>query len=274
MGAQAVLTNKVVLDASVLDKLPDLRYIGVLATGYNVVDIAAALSHGITVTNIPAYSTASVAQNVFAHLLNVTNAVDHYAANRRRWAECPDFSYRDTQLTELSGKKMGIVGFGRIGRATALLAQAFGMQVQVYTSQSQESLPEGIIKVSLDEIFTSSDVVSLHCPLTPATHHLVDSRRIASMHSDAILINTSRGPVIDEQALAEALVAGHLRAACMDVLSTEPPAPDNPLLHAPRCYITPHISWATDEARERLMGICRQNLSAFVSGAAVNVIVR
>lgn len=273
-GAQAVLTNKVVLGAAELAQLPDLRYIGVLATGYNVVDIPAALAHGVTVTNIPAYSTASVAQNVFAHLLNVTNAVGHYAADRGRWAASPDFSYRDTPLTELAGKVMGIVGFGRTGKATALLAKAFGMQVQVFTRQPQEALPDGLTKVSMETLFATSDVVSLHCPLTPETHHLVDASRLATMRSDAILINTSRGPVVDEQALADALAAGHLRAACLDVLSTEPPSPDNPLLTAPRCYITPHISWATEEARLRLMDICRGNLASFVAGNPVNVIVR
>ena len=273
-GAEAVLTNKVVLGAAELAQLPELRYIGVLATGYNVVDIPAALAQGITVTNIPAYSTASVAQNVFAHLLNVTNAVGHYADDRQRWAASPDFSYRDTTLTELSGKVMGIVGFGRTGMATALIARAFGMQVQVSTSQPREALPDGVRKVPLDEVFASSDVVSLHCPLTPDTLHLVDAHRLAVMRSDAILINTSRGPVVDEQALADALHAGHLRAACLDVLSSEPPSADNPLLTAPRCYITPHISWATEEARVRLMDICHHNLETFVQGNPVNVIVR
>jgi glycerate dehydrogenase len=271
-GAQAVFTNKVVLGAAELALLPDLRYIGVLATGYNVVDIPAATKQGITVTNIPAYSTASVAQNVFAHLLNVTNAVAHYAADPRRWAASPDFCYRDTRLTELAGKVMGIVGFGRTGRATAMLAQAFGMQVQVFTSQPREALPEGMAKVSMDALFATSDVVSLHCPLTPDTHHLVGASRLAVMRRDAILINTSRGPIVDEQALADALLAGHLRAACLDVLSTEPPLPDNPLLTAPRCYITPHISWATEEACVRLMEICRKNFASFIAGAPVNVI--
>lgn len=272
-GAQIVLTNKVVLGVSELEQLPDLQYIGVIATGYNVVDVRAAVARGITVTNIPAYSTASVAQHVFAHLLNVTNAVGHYADQRQQWAASPDFSYRDIRLTELAGKVMGIVGFGRTGRATAMLAQAFGMQVQVSTSQDQQALPEGMHKVSMETLFATSDVVSLHCPLVPDTLHLVNASRLAAMKNDAILINTSRGPVVDEQALADALWGGRLRAACLDVLSTEPPSPDNPLLAAPRCYITPHIAWATDEARARLMEICRNNIAAFLQGRPVNVVV-
>jgi len=278
--ADAVLTNKVVLGEAELAQLPGLKYIGVLATGYNVVDLAAAASRGIVVTNIPAYSTASVAQSVFAHILNITNRVGHYAEmnkkttdyQRSRWAESIDFSYYDTPLTELDGKTMGIVGYGRTGSRTAAIALAFGMKVRVFTSKPQEALPEGIVKTALDDIFRLSDIVSLHCPLTPGTHHLVDAARLSLMKPTAILINTSRGPVVDEQALADALRHGTIQAAGVDVLDHEPPRPDCPLLSAPNCFITPHIAWATREARIRLMDICRQNMAAFAAGKPINVV--
>lgn len=278
LDADAVLTNKVVLGEKELAALPKLKYIGVLATGYNVVDLAAASARGIVVTNIPAYSTDSVAQSVFAHILNITNSVGHYAALNQqgthpsRWAENIDFCYYDTPLTELAGKTMGIIGYGRTGSRVAALALAFGMKVFVYTSKPQETLPEGIVKASLDDIFRLSDIVSPHCPLTPDTHHLVNASRLALMKPTAILINTSRGPVVDEQALADALRNGTLRAAGVDVLEHEPPSPDCPLLSAPNCFITPHIAWATKEARTRLMQICRQNLTAFAEGQPINVV--
>ena len=283
-GADAVLTNKVVLGEAEMAQLPELKYIGVLATGYNVVDLAAASAHGIVVTNIPAYSTASVAQSVFAHILNITNRVGHYAEENRstspqaskragsRWAESIDFSYYDTPLTELDGKTMGIVGYGRTGSRTAAIALAFGMTVRVYTSKPQDALPEGVVKTTLDDVFRLSDIVSLHCPLTPDTHHLVNAARLSLMKPTAILINTSRGPVVDEQALADALRRGTIQAAGVDVLDHEPPSPDCPLLTAPNCFITPHIAWATREARIRLMDICRQNLAAFANGQPINVV--
>lgn len=288
-GADAVLTNKVVLGEAEMAQLPELKYIGVLATGYNVVDLAAASAHGIVVTNIPAYSTASVAQSVFAHILNITNRVGHYAdenhqtsdesiqtdyqaMKRSRWAESIDFSYYDTPLTELDGKTMGIVGYGRTGSRTAAIALAFGMTVRVYTSKPQDALPEGVVKTTLDDIFRLSDIVSLHCPLTPDTHHLVNAARLSLMKPTAILINSSRGPVVDEQALADALRRGTIQAAGVDVLDHEPPSPDCPLLKAPNCFITPHIAWATREARIRLMDICRQNLAAFANGQPINVV--
>lgn len=271
-GADVVFTNKVVLGEREFAALPDLRYVGVLATGYNVVDVHAAANRGIIVTNIPAYSTNSVAQSVFALLLEIANRVGHYAMQPMRWAQNPDFSYRDTPLMELAGKTMGIVGYGRTGSATAAIALAFGMHVVVFTSKQQSDLPAGLKKVSLDELFTQSDVVSLHCPLTPDTFHLVDAARLASMKQDAILINTSRGPVVDETALARALRDGKLLAAGMDVLSQEPPSPDNPLLAIPSAYITPHIAWATQEARLRLMEICKANLMAFLAGKSANVV--
>jgi len=278
LDADAVLTNKVILGEKEIAALPRLRYIGVLATGYNVVDLAAASARDIVVTNIPAYSTDSVAQSVFAHILHITNSVGHYAtlnaqtSQPSRWAESIDFCYYDTPLTELAGKTMGIIGFGRTGSRVAALALAFGMKVLVYTSKPQEALPEGIVKASLEEIFSQSDIVSPHCPLTADTHHLVNASRLTLMKPTAILINTSRGPVVDEQALADALRNGALRAAGVDVLEHEPPSPDCPLLSAPNCFITPHIAWATKEARTRLMQICCQNLTAFAKGHPINVV--
>ena len=272
--ADALLINKVVLGEKELAQLPRLRYIGVQATGYNVVDVEAARRHGITVTNIPAYSTDSVAQMVMAHLLNITQRVGHYAqqCGEGRWSSKPDFCYWDTPLIELAGKQMGIVGFGRTGSAVARLALAFGMKVATYTSKPQEELPEGIIKMSLEELFGTSDIVSLHCPLTPTTHHLVNAERLALMKSTAILINTSRGPVVDEQALAEALNSGTLYAAGIDVLCEEPPRKGSPLLYARNCFVTPHIAWATIEARTRLLKICENNLRAFINGHPQNVV--
>ncbi len=273
-GATAVLTNKTPLDAATLQALPGLRYVGVLATGYNVVDIDAARRLNITVTNIPAYSTASVAQMVFAQLLAVTNRVEHYtAANRAgRWAAGPDFCWWDTELTELAGKQMGIVGLGSIGSAVARIARAFGMEVAAFTSKAPEALPEGVKKMSLDELFATSDVVTLHCPLTPDTLHLADARRIALMKPGAILINTGRGPLVDADALADALAQGRLRAACVDVMATEPPAPDDRLLAGERCFSTPHLGWATIEARRRLMDIAAASLRAFIEGHPINVV--
>lgn len=272
--SEIVLTNKTVLDGDTLRHLPKLKYIGVLATGYNVVDIATAAQLGITVTNIPSYSTMSVAQMVFAHLLNVTNSVEHYAGENRagRWSRNPDFCYWDTPLVELAGKNFGIVGLGHIGMAVAHIALALGMKVLAYTSKEPEHLPDGVKKAGLDTLFRESDVVSLHCPLTPATRNLVDTRRLSMMKDDAILINTGRGPLVDESAVAEALQAGRLRAFCADVLSTEPPASDNPLLSAPCAYITPHIAWATKEARTRLLDIAVANIRAFLSSTPVNTL--
>ena len=272
--ADALLINKVVLGEKEFAQLPRLRYIGVQATGYNVVDVEAARRYGITVTNIPAYSTASVAQMVMAHLLNITQGVAYYAQQNRagRWCSSPDFCYWDNPLIELAGKQMGIVGFGRTGSAVAHLAQAFGMKVAAYTSKPQEALPDGVEKVSLDVLFATSDVVSLHCPLTPETHSLVGAERLALMKPTAILINTARGPVVDEQALAHALNSGALHAAGIDVLCEEPPLAGSPLLTARNCFVTPHIAWATLEARTRLLDICEANLKAFIEGTPQNVV--
>jgi len=271
--AEAVLTNKVMMTADIIAALPHLRYIGVLATGYNVVDIEAARRRGIIVTNIPAYSTASVAQLVFAHLLNVTNSVAHYAdENPSRWPLSPDFLWMDTPLTELAGKTFGIYGLGNIGTAVARIAQAFGMKVIAVTSQQQEALPMGIEKVTWETALREADVLSLHCPLTPETRAMINTATLAMMKPTAILINTGRGPLISEQDVAQALHDNRLAAYCADVLSTEPPAADNPLLSAPRCYLTPHIAWATHEARERLIATATANLKAFIDGQPVNVV--
>lgn len=272
--ADAVLTNKVVFGEREIAQLPRLRYIGVQATGYNIIDIEAARRHGVTVTNIPAYSTDSVAQTVMAHLLNITQRIDYYAQENRRgrWTSSPDFCYWDTPLMELRGKQIGIVGLGRTGMAVAHLAAAFGMRVAAYTSKSPEELPENVSKVSLDALFATSDVVSLHCPLTPDTHHLVNRARLALMKPTAILINTARGPVVDEQALADALNSGVLYAAGIDVLTEEPPRDDSPLLVARNCFVTPHIAWATLEARTRLLHICENNLRAYLEGCPQNVV--
>lgn len=275
-GAEIALTNKVVLDAAMLRRLsPTLRYIGVLATGYNVVDVEAARELGICVTNIPAYSTASVAQMVFSYLLNLTNHVAYYtqqAVDEGKWAASQDFCFCDRPLTELAGRTMGLVGLGRIGSAVANIAQAFGMKVVAYTSKRQEELPGYIRKAGMDEIFMQSDVVSLHCPLTEDTRYLVDENRLRMMKKNAILINTGRGPLIDEAAVANALRQGKLGAYAADVLSVEPAQADNPLLSAPRVQLTPHIAWATREARERLMQICALNIAHFIEGNPQNTV--
>lgn len=271
-GAEVLVTNKTVITAEDMAALPELKYIGVLATGYNIIDVKAAKERGIVVTNIPAYSTDSVAQMVFAQILNITQRVGHYAyANRHgRWANNPDFCYWDTNLTELHGKKMGIIGLGNTGKATARIAAAFGMQVCAYTSKPLSELPEGIRKMELDEIFRECDIVSLHCPLTPDTKELVNAKRLATMKPTAILINTGRGPLVNEQDLADALNRGVIAAAGLDVLSSEPPLYTNPLLTANNCFITPHIAWATKEARVRLMDIAVENLKGYVKGEIVN----
>lgn len=270
--AEVVLTNKVPVMAAEIEQLPRLAYIGVLATGYNVVDLQAASRRGIVVTNIPAYSTDSVVQMVFAHLLNVTNAVQRHSDSVRRgeWTNCADFSYTLSRQTELVGKTMGIVGLGHIGSRVAAVAHVMGMKVVASTSKSREELPAYITPLTWDDFLAASDVLSLHCPLTDRTRYLIDAASIAKMKEGAILINTGRGPLLNEQAVADALESGKLAAVCVDVLSTEPPAADNPLLTARNCYITPHIAWATYEARVRLMQIAVANIEAYLAGAPVN----
>ncbi len=273
-GAEALVTNKVVLDDAVLDQLPNLKYIGVSATGYNVVDVASAKRRGIVVTNVPTYATASVAQCVFALLLEMTHHVGHHGRTVRdgRWSACENFCYWDRPLIELEGLTMGLIGFGRIGRATARLAQAFSMRVIAHDIIAADSGESGVEFVSLDELFAQSDVVSLHCPLTDENHSLINAESLAQMKSTALLINTARGPLIDEHALADALAEGKIAGAGLDVLSAEPPTENNPLLTAPNCYITPHIAWATRSARQRLLTGVIENLRAFIAEKPMNVV--
>lgn len=275
-GAEVVLTNKVVITAEHIAALPDLKYIGVLATGYNIVDVEAARNRGIVVTNIPAYSTDSVAQMVFAHILNICLQVQHYTEEVRngRWTSSPDFCFWDTPLMELSGKKLGIVGLGHTGSTTARIAIGFGMQVCAYTSKSHFQLIPEIKKMELDELFRECDIVSLHCPLNEQTRGMVNAARLKTMKPTAILINTGRGPLVNEQDLADALNNGTIYAAGVDVLSQEPPRADNPLLHARNCFITPHIAWASGEARQRLMQIAVDNLNGYITGKVVNNVAK
>lgn len=275
-GAEVVLTNKVVITAEHIAALPDLKYIGVLATGYNIVDVEAARNRGIVVTNIPAYSTDSVAQMVFGHILNICLQVQHYTEEVRdgRWTSSPDFCFWDTPLMELSGKKLGIVGLGHTGSATARIAIGFGMQVCAYTSKSHFQLIPEIKKMELDELFRECDIVSLHCPLNEQTRGMVNAARLKTMKPTAILINTGRGPLVNEQDLADALNNGTIYAAGVDVLSQEPPRADNPLLHARNCFITPHIAWASGEARQRLMQIAVDNLNGYITGKVVNNVAK
>ena len=273
--AEVLLTNKTVLSREHIEALPALKYIGVLATGYNIVDVEAARQQGVVVTNIPAYSTDSVAQMVFAHILNIAQQVQHHSeeVHRGRWTQSPDFCFWDTPLIELRGKKLGIVGLGHTGQQTARIALGFSMKVMAYTSKPATQLPSEIQKAdSLDRLFAECDIVSLHCPLNAGTQSLVDARRLALMKPTAILINTARGPLVDEQALADALNKGRIYAAGLDVLSTEPPRADNPLLTARHCYITPHIAWASTAARERLMQIMLENLRAWMKGETINCV--
>lgn len=273
-GAEAILTNKVIINADHMAALPELKYIGVLATGYNVVDTAAAKERGIVVTNIPSYSTASVAQMVFAHILNITQQVQHHSeeVHKGRWTNNKDFCFWDIPLMELREKKIGLVGLGNTGYTTARVAIGFGMQVYALTSKSHFQLPPEIKKMDLDQLFSECDIISLHCPLTPETREMVNARRLGMMKPTAILINTGRGPLINEQDLADALNNGKIYAAGVDVLSTEPPCADNPLLTAKNCYITPHIAWASTAARERLMQIMLENIKAYQDGKPVNVV--
>ncbi len=272
--AEIAITNKAVLHRTQIEALPKLKYIAVTATGYNVVDIEAAKERGIIVSNVPTYGTRSVAQHTFALLLELTQHAGHHAQTVRegRWARSADWCYWDKPLVELDGLTLGIVGYGRIGQATARLAEAFGMKV--ITAPSSGGKPRGsdVAVADLDTLFSTSDVVSLHCPLTPETKHLVNAPRLARMKPTAFLLNTSRGPLIDEAALAEALNSGRLAAAALDVLSAEPPTADNPLLTAKNCLITPHNAWAMRAARARLMRTTVENVRAFFAGTPQNVV--
>ncbi|NOU77217.1 D-2-hydroxyacid dehydrogenase [Paenibacillus sp. LMG 31458] len=273
--AEIVLTNKTPLSAQMIQQLPKLRYIGVLATGYNIVDIQAAKENGIIVTNVPAYSSNSVAQLVFALLLEFCHRVQQHSDSvlNGDWSGSIDFSYSRSPLMELSGQTMGLIGLGQIGKQSALIAQAMGMKVIATGSGRNVPQPvEGIEWVQLDELLQRSDVISLHCPLTPATNQLIDAKRIALMKPTAILINTARGGLLNEEDVAHALNEGRLAGAGLDVLTIEPPRPDNPLLHARNVIITPHIAWATKEARARLMGTAVGNVRAYLDGRPVNVV--
>ncbi len=272
--AEIVLTNKTVLSAETIGGLPKLRYIGVLATGYNVVDLVAAGVRGVPVTNIPAYSTPAVAQMVFAHVLNLTQHVTMHADCVRNgdWSSCPDFCFWNAPLTELKGQTFGIIGLGQIGKETAAIASAFGMRVIAYNHRTPRELSNNIELVDLDEVFAQSDVISLHCPLTKENHHLVNAKRLAEMKRSAILINTARGPLVDTEALAKALQEGEIAGAGLDVMETEPPIAGHPLFSAPNCHITPHIGWAAQAARRRLIGIAAQNVKSFLDGTPENVV--
>ncbi|MGC4069805.1 MAG: D-2-hydroxyacid dehydrogenase [Polyangiaceae bacterium] len=276
-AAELVLTNKVPLTKRELEALPRLRYIGVLATGTNVVDLACAHERGITVTNVPGYATESVVAHVFALLLELSMAVGEHgrAVASGNWQSSPDFTFRLRPTEQLAGRTLGIVGFGSIGRGVAKVASAFGMSVVVAHSHSGQDHPLPGVDVTfapLDEIFSNADVVSLHCPLTEETRCLVNAARLSTMKPDALLINTGRGPLIDEMALADALRHGRIGGAGLDVLGVEPPPPNHPLIGAPRCLVTPHLAWATQTARRRLMTIATENVAAFLAGSPVNVV--
>jgi glycerate dehydrogenase len=271
--AEIVLTNKAIVSAESIARLPKLRYIGVLATGYNIVDVAAAKTQGVTVTNIPGYGTPSVAQHTFALILELTNRVGPHADRvaQGAWSSGPDFCFWDYPLLELDGLTLGIVGYGTIGRAVAQVGRALGMKIVASARRSPEVEP-GVTFLPVDDLLRQSDVVSLHCPLTDQTRELINARTLALMKPTAFLINTARGPLIDEAALAEALRNNQIAGAGLDVLSKEPPPADNPLLSAPRCLITPHQSWATRAARARLIAMAAENIRAFLAGQPVHVV--
>lgn len=276
-GSPVVLLNKTPLTEESLSALPDLRYVGVLATGYNVVDIKVAGKQGVVVTNIPTYGTDSVAQHVIALMLEFARGISvHSSAVRSgEWSTSPDWCFSRQPMFELTGKTLGIVGLGRIGLAVARIAAAMGMEViaqDLYWPDDEKLAGLNVRQVKLDELFGTADVISLHCPLTAESQHLVNTQRLAQMKSNSIVINTSRGPLIDNQALAQALHSGIIAGAGLDVLDVEPPPADNPLLQAPNCVITPHIAWNAVEARRRLMQIAADNLQGFISNKPVNVV--
>jgi len=272
--AEVLITNKVIINRTIIDQLPKLKYIGVTATGYNVVDVQAANDHGILVTNIPAYSTDSVAQLVFSHILNVANRVELHANSVKfgDWSSCPDFSYSKSPQVELSGKTLGIIGFGRIGRRVAEIGAAFGMKVVFQNRSIRADVSARMSQKNLQEVFSESDFISLNCPLTAENVEFVNMELLKTMKQAAVLINTGRGALINEKDLAEALNSGIIKAACLDVLSAEPPKADNPLISAKNCFITPHMAWATFEARERLLTITIENIKCFISGNYQNIV--
>ena len=270
-GAEIILTNKTPITAEVIAACPALKYVGVLATGYNVVDVEAAKARGIVVTNIPTYGTQAVAQFVFALLLEICHHVAHHnqAVQEGRWSNGRDFCFWDYPLIELAGKTMGIIGYGRIGRATAAIAKAFGMQVLAY-----DAYAEGPELTTLEEVLAGSDVISLHCPLSRENTGMINAATIAQMKDGVILINTSRGPLINEADLRAALLSGKVAAAAVDVVSTEPICMDNPLLGLENCFITPHIAWANKESRQRLMDVAVSNLASWLDGNTVNNVAK
>jgi glycerate dehydrogenase len=270
-GAGIVITNKTLLPAAVLDELPDLRYVGLLSTGTNVIDLDAARQRDITVCNVPAYGTASVAQHVFALLLELVNHVGEHDRQVKRgvWAAGPDFCFTVAPMVELAGKTLGIVGMGDIGQAVGRIGHAMGMHVAAH-SRTEKSLDYPVAWRTLEQLLGESDVVSLHCPLTDATQGLINDERLSLMKPGAYLINTGRGPLLDEPAVAAALVDGRLGGAGLDVLSSEPPNVGNPLVSAPRCVVTPHVAWATAEARRRLLGVVVENIRAWRRGEPQN----
>lgn len=275
VGAEVLITNKTPIGEKDLNQLPDLKYIGVIATGYNIIDIDTAKKKGILVTNVPGYSTASVVQLTFALLLELCLHVQRHSDSvmEGKWARSLDFSFWDYPLVELSGKTMGIIGFGEIGQAVADVATAFGMNIIGNSrTQSDQSKRKNFKWASVAELLKESDVISIHCPLTPETEALINKDSLKTMKNSAFLINTARGPIVVEQDLADALNDGVIAGAGIDVLSIEPPKANNPLFDAKNCLITPHIAWATLEARSRLMGIAVDNLSSFIKGAPVNIV--
>lgn len=274
-GAEIILTNKTPLTAETIEKLPNLKYIALLSTGYNIVDCDYAKSCGIPVSNIPAYSTNAVAQLTFSLILEITNAVGLHSESVKNgdWTNCPDFCYWKTPLTELCGKTLGIVGFGQIGQAVADIAEAFKMNViAVSGHETDQSHRKNFKWVDMETLTRDSDIISFHCPLTPKTTGLVNKDFIDKCKDGAIIINTSRGPVVNDNDLADALNNGKLRGAGLDVLTIEPPKADNPLLTAKNCFITPHIAWAGFETRERLMNILKENITAYLNGNPQNVV--
>jgi len=273
-GAQILLTNKTPLSAESLARLPDVRGIGVLATGVNVVDVGAATARGIPVCNVPSYSTASVVQHTFALLLELCHRVGLHdqTVKAGEWQNCADFCYWKSPLLELQGKQLGIVGYGLIGQRVASVARALGMSVCAAQLRPQTAPNDAVPRLGLDDLFSQADVISLHCPLTPETRGLVSKARLARMKASALLVNTARGGLVDEAALRAALDAGLLAGAALDVLSTEPPSADNPLLGAKNCLITPHIAWTSIESRQRLLATTVDNVRALLAGSPINVV--
>lgn len=272
--ADILIINKSVITAQMLENLPNLKFVGLQSTGYNVIDCKAARARNITVSNIPAYSTTGVAQLVFAFILQVADNVSLHsdAVHNGEWCECPDFCFWKTPLTELDGKTIGIIGFGSIGRRVAQIANAFGMNVEVFTPHPKSDEYKNVNFVDFDTLLSDSDFITCHCPLTEKTENLIDKNAIDKMKKSAVVINTSRGPVVNDEDLAYALNSGKIKAAGVDVLRVEPPEKENPLLQAKNCYITPHIAWAAYETRARLLGILEQNIKAYIDGNPINVV--